>query len=671
MKRAFPASLRLPAMFLLAVTALFIWTAPIFAATEDGLFQNAETARRNLERDAKAKSLRHNWLEVVKRFERVAREFPQGRLADKALAKAADLYLALFRLSRVNEDLDNALETNRRLIKNHPQSPLAAQAQLNLGEALWRHKKDAERAYVELLKVELNHPHNKAEVAEARQLMAEISRATGQSPPLDRSETAPPDQTKADAARTAPGQKALVTGLRHWQNPNYSRVAVDLDREVGFKDHILRPDPEHNQPLRLYLDLKDARIAPSLKDELIIADGLVKRARLAQYDPETVRVVLDIQHIKNYRIFSIANPFRILIDVTGQDEEPASPGQPAPPDPKAEPRPGPEKPAEAKSDPAPEPKTDPKSKPRVEVKSEAKSEKKDAKDPKHEVKPEPKEVKPETKIKPGGPTRPEPTPPLEDLRSAALKRKQIPRGPAQTDPTTQTSLARQLGLGVRKIVLDAGHGGKDHGATGVTGLREKDLTLALAQLLAAKLREQLGLTVVLTRDKDVFLPLEERTALANTHGADLFISLHANAHPSAKVNGIETYFLNITTDKEAMRVAERENASTSKNMSDLQKILRDLMLNSKIAESANLGAKVHRALIVRLGRKYKIHDLGVKQAPFYVLIGANMPSLLVEVGFISNQAEESRLRNKQYLDLFADGLLDGIKAYLASIKKAG
>ncbi|MBF0531286.1 MAG: N-acetylmuramoyl-L-alanine amidase, partial [Deltaproteobacteria bacterium] len=151
----------------------------------------------------------------------------------------------------------------------------------------------------------------------------------------------------------------------------------------------------------------------------------------------------------------------------------------------------------------------------------------------------------------------------------------------------------------------------------------------------------------------------------------LFISIHANSHPNSAVNGIETYVLNIATDKEAMRVAVRENAATTKNMSDLQAILKDLMLNSKIAESGGLGAKVHRALIGSVNKKSKVHDLGIKQAPFYVLIGANMPSILVEMGFISNKMDEERLRDRRYLELLADGIVEGIRAYIGSIKKAG
>jgi N-acetylmuramoyl-L-alanine amidase len=273
-------------------------------------------------------------------------------------------------------------------------------------------------------------------------------------------------------------------------------------------------------------------------------------------------------------------------------------------------------------------------------------------------------VRPQVQIKSKPPAKP-----LTDLRETAQKRKKTPRGPARVQPD-KSSLARVLGLSVSKVVIDPGHGGKDHGATGLTGTREKDLTLQFAKVLAEKIEKRLGLEVVLTRQKDVFLPLEERTALANTKGADLFISIHANAHRSKKVHGIETYFLNLATDEEAMRVAARENATTQKNISDLQMILSDLMLNSKITESGRLATKVHRAMVSAVKRHYKgVRDLKVKQAPFYVLIGANMPSILVELGFLSNKTEENRLKNWKYLNRLSDGIVEGVKAYNQSIKK--
>ena len=225
------------------------------------------------------------------------------------------------------------------------------------------------------------------------------------------------------------------------------------------------------------------------------------------------------------------------------------------------------------------------------------------------------------------------------------------------------SLAQQLGLGVGKIVLDPGHGGKDPGAIAF-GLKEKDIVLRVAKNLAYHLNQDLGAEVILTREEDVFLPLEERTAIANTNDADLFISLHINAHPSPKVNGFETYFLNLSTNEEAMRVAARENATSAHQMSDLQDILSDIMQNSKINESSRLAQFVHRSIASGLAQPpYKIKNMGVKQAPFYVLIGAGMPAILIELAFISNPGDAKLLADDSFIDRLTAEISQGILQY--------
>ncbi|MBW2066298.1 MAG: N-acetylmuramoyl-L-alanine amidase [Deltaproteobacteria bacterium] len=250
-----------------------------------------------------------------------------------------------------------------------------------------------------------------------------------------------------------------------------------------------------------------------------------------------------------------------------------------------------------------------------------------------------------------------------------VKRPSVNKGIRRTkEPEEEISLARQLGLNVRRIVIDPGHGGKDPG-TYYGRLREKDIVLKLARALKPRIKKRLGCDVVLTRTKDVFIPLEKRTAFANVKKADLFISLHVNSHKQSWVRGIETYFLNMTTDKRAIMLAAAENATSEKNISDLQVILRDLMFNTKINESSRLAYEVQDGMIDRLKKKYrKIKNLGVKQAPFYVLIGAEMPSVLVETGFISNPYERRLLSSSAYLDGLADGIVAGIDDYIKSIE---
>ena len=227
-------------------------------------------------------------------------------------------------------------------------------------------------------------------------------------------------------------------------------------------------------------------------------------------------------------------------------------------------------------------------------------------------------------------------------------------------------------MGVKRIVIDPGHGGKDKGASGKNGLYEKNINLKIAKKLSQRIKQDLDMEVLLTRDSDHFIPLEERTAIANTKHADLFVSIHVNASPNPQAEGFETYFLNLATDEESIRVAAFENATSTKRISDMQKILKDLMLNTKIDESSRLAGHVQQNVVQVLNEKYSpVKNLGVKQAPFYVLIGAQMPAILIETSFISNERERERLSQDDYLDQIVEGLLKGIEGYIKEIKLAG
>ncbi|MDF1563525.1 MAG: N-acetylmuramoyl-L-alanine amidase [Deltaproteobacteria bacterium] len=225
-------------------------------------------------------------------------------------------------------------------------------------------------------------------------------------------------------------------------------------------------------------------------------------------------------------------------------------------------------------------------------------------------------------------------------------------------------LSVQAGLKVRRVVVDAGHGGKDHGAVGKGGLREKDVTLKVAKQVAQRL-EKLGLEVVLTRDDDSFVALERRTAIANGEGADLFISIHANAHPRRDRRGVSTYYLDVSSDRYSVRLASLENETSERSISDLQLILADLAKRSNVEESATLARAVQRKTMSELSAKYSdVRNMGVKSALFYVLLGAKMPAVLVETSFISNPTEEKRLGTKAYQEELADGIVEGVKAFL-------
>jgi N-acetylmuramoyl-L-alanine amidase len=362
-----------------------------------------------------------------------------------------------------------------------------------------------------------------------------------------------------------------VTNLRHWSNPNYTRVVVDVDKETSYLHHLLKKDPSIKKPQRLYVDLSNSRLGKNIRKSIPIHDDLLSDARAGQYTKDSVRVVVDIKSFETYKIFSLKDPFRIVIDVWGSKSAR-----------------GPRTPA------------------------------------------------PSARTKKGG---------------------KIPPG----------SLAKQLALGVRRVVIDPGHGGKDYGAPGyLRGVHEKKVTLQIARRLAKKIKTELGLQVILTRNSDRFLTLEERTAFANTKSADLFISIHTNASRDRRAYGLETYFLNLATDEEAIRVAAMENATSTKNISDLQKILFDLMQNAKINESSRLASFVQTAMVghLRTKRYTRVKSKGVKQAPFYVLLGAQMPSILIETGFISNPRECKRLVSTKFQDRLAEGIIQGIRNYI-------
>ena len=220
------------------------------------------------------------------------------------------------------------------------------------------------------------------------------------------------------------------------------------------------------------------------------------------------------------------------------------------------------------------------------------------------------------------------------------------------------------GGGLRKIVLDPGHGGKDPGAIGAGGIAEKDIVLSVARKLARKLKAELGVQVVLTRHDDRFVPLEERTALANSENADLFISLHVNASLNSEASGIETYYLDSTTDEAAIRLAARENRTSRRNISDLQFILSDMMQNMKLEDSITLAHRLQGALVGGMAKVMgEVKDLGVKKALFHVLVGARMPSVLVEMFFISNRVEERAMSQDSHQDAMVEALYEGIQKF--------
>jgi N-acetylmuramoyl-L-alanine amidase len=252
-------------------------------------------------------------------------------------------------------------------------------------------------------------------------------------------------------------------------------------------------------------------------------------------------------------------------------------------------------------------------------------------------------------------------PPREPPKAARSARPAPARGPAD-------SLARQLGLKIRRVVIDPGHGGKDNGASG-NGLREKDVALKASRMLARKIKARLGIDAALTRDSDKFVTLDRRPKIVKDSGGDLFVSIHANSNAILSVEGLETYILNFTTDPSAMTVAARENASWDKSMSELSGILERVARNTKIAESRVLAKSVHQGALAKLRSRHKVRDLGVKEAVFVVLLNTDVPAILMEIGFLSNKNEAQRLADDEYLELLTDGITDGLADYIAGLQR--
>ena len=536
------------------------------------LLKQADNCRRSLYASKNKMKYRHNWLRCIHAYESVRTRYPEREQAPWALYREARMYTKLYGYSGMRQDLDDGLQRFRQLVRDYENHRLADDAQYRIGEIFYEYKKDPSQAYVEFLKVDVKYPSGDMR-PKARAMLNELSGILSKKK----------DQQGKRTAGSKGNQLALVKDIRHWSTPTYTRVVIDLERSVKYTSNLLKKDPTHKKPRRLYVDLMGAKVGKDIESSIPIEGGLLHRARAGQFTKNTVRVVLDINSIDTHKIFHLYDPFRIVVDVRGDDE---------------------------------------------------------------------KDVKSKT-----------------SLRSRKPRTKKGTKGARSSGKTV--SLARQLGLGVERIVIDPGHGGKDPGTYIKGGIKEKNMVLSLAKVLARKIEERLDCEAILTRNRDVFLPLERRTALANMKKADLFISLHVNSYKQRGVNGLETYFLNLATDARAVMVAARENATSEKNISDLQKILNDLMLNTKISESSRLAREVQGGMIEKSKRKYSgVRNLGVKQAPFYVLIGAEMPAILIETGFITNPKERSRLLDKKYQENLAEGIVSGIEKYIQSIEQA-
>lgn len=382
------------------------------------------------------------------------------------------------------------------------------------------------------------------------------------------------------------GDPATVTEIRYWSNEDYTRVVVQLDREVEFEKNVL------SNPDRVYFDLKNARIRSNVDPTYDVNGVFLKKVRVGENQPGLVRVVLDFDKISSSTVFALYDPFRIVVDTRG----PRSAGG---------------------------------------VDSTVKTA--------------------EAVISLG-----------EDSSSRAVVTEK-PAAPAR-NVGGDLSLTRVLGLKVGRVALDPGHGGRDTGTIGPSGLREKDLVLDIARRVKELIEKRLGAEVVLTREDDRFIPLEQRTAIANQEGADLFVSIHANSSRRRSVSGVETFFLSFATGDEEREVASRENATSQRNIRELENLLRKIALGDYKEESRDLAYVVQKSLHQTMAaKKPKWKDRGVKKAPFIVLINSTMPSVLTEIGFISNPSDEKYLKKDEARDQVAEALYKGIEEYFRAL----
>ncbi len=483
-----------------------------------------------------------------------------------------------------------------------------------------------------------------------------------------------------------------IRSVRAWSNAGTTRVVVELSRETKWKYGRL------SNPERLFVDFAETRprLGPKRLHVVAVQDGLVDRVRVAQKDPTTTRLVLDLAADAEYELTHLTNPERLVIELrpkgAGRGAAEISRSEPAQrqvPAPAAAERKSPEQPAAAAerkaaaAEAAPRPKAEPA---KTEMAAESRVA---ARPPAAETSATKPEAAPAgTDERTGIETRaPEPgreraaAKPAASAAAAASASSgggsAAVRGPApEVEPLRPArpardgtrSLTRALGLRIGRVVLDPGHGGHDQGTKGPTGLLEKDLVLDVALRLGALIEERLGGEVVYTRQTDVFVPLEERTAIANEHRADLFLSIHANSSPIKRVSGAEVFYLNFTTSKEALDLAARENAGHGKSIFELRELIQKIALKDKLEESREFAGFVQRELS-REWRRLNVtsRDRGVKKAPFVVLIGASMPSILAEIGFLSNPRDEELMKSSEHRDRLAEALYRGVERYAQSL----
>jgi N-acetylmuramoyl-L-alanine amidase len=561
--------------------------------------------------------------EAVATYEAVVRHYPASAYSDNALWQAARLALDAFARFHQPVDRDAAARLLRRLTAAYPSSRLARQAA--------------------------------QEVARLDSATASLPVAA---PPVAAPDPAPsaPLPPATVARPSASGRTNTIRAIRRTVLPDAVRVVIELDGEVAFHQERI-PDPS-----RVFVDLAGTRASAPLVDQTLRFESdadVVRQVRIGRHPNNTTRVVLDAAGVSSYSVYPLYDPYRLVIDCVREGAASVSTGTSGnvrPPLQLANVAAA----APVRRPAAPltsHPLTTPWLRSAPSNASQHGIALAEARAPEPPVQmPAPAPV-----LAPALARAPElpPGPPAPSASAGS---------PALRSNTGGLTIARQLGLSVSRIVIDAGHGGHDPGAKG-RGVTESELVLDVALRLEKLLQQVPGVEVILTRRTDDFIQLPERTAMANREGADLFLSIHANASTSPQARGVETYFLNFATNLSAAAVAARENASSTQAMGALPDFVKAIALNNKVDESRDFATAVQHAMIEHLRPANKtLKDLGVKQAPFVVLIGAAMPSVLAEISFVSNPQEARLVKSSSYRQHIAEALFTAIRKYQTSLK---
>jgi N-acetylmuramoyl-L-alanine amidase len=679
----------------------------------DAQFAAAVQMQETLESRPAADRTRRDYQRVIDAYRRVYMGAPTSGRADPSVAAAAQILEEMGRRFNDPDVLHEAIQEYEFLRREYPGSKFRFDALFRIGEIYKDDLHDKARADATFEEFLHRYPRNQFAAA-ARQVLTEpaqqpaslktkvASKTASRNPKesdIDSDDNEAPDDSikQTDAAGEAISDKpSRVLAIRHWSTPDYTRVAIDLEQGVKYESQRI------DHPDRIFFDLLNAKLDPKLAGKTFdVSDGLLKDIRTSQYKAERTRVVLDLAELSDFDASLQSNPPRLIIDIHNHDihnreahksaatepaykaltvNEIASSTEPA--DPHTPSNKLADDSMVSTDDPPAKASASKTSRPNTVVHSngvkktivDADDDEPEGKSKKTVAQLDAPEIDPAKIVPASASTIPTVPSTSDHPKSSTAKGKRktatIDLDVREAQPTAsgERSLTRALGLKIGKIVIDPGHGGHDTGTIGPNGLEEKDLVLDVSRRLGKLLQARLGAEVIYTRKDDTFIPLETRTALANEESADLFVSVHANSSHDPDARGVETYYLNFTSSPEALEVAARENAVSEKSIHELQDLVKKIALKEKIDESQEFASDVQSSLHSGLAAKNPgLRDRGVKKAPFIVLIGANMPSILAEISFVSNPGDERRLETTDYRQKIAESLYRGIAKYVSGL----